>query len=822
MAGGGSIPFEALRYGFRTFANELNPVASVILKATLDYPSRFGLSLGADIKKWGLILYNRVKSRLQPFFSTLPDGAEGAAYLWARTVACPTTGKPVPLSPNWWLQKGSKPIAVRLSAKPEHDLCQFEIVTGKDVVQTKPDEGTVSKGVGRSPWTGDPIDGDYIKAEAQGGRMGQQLFAVATKMNKGFVFRSPREEDLTAALAAERELARRLPQWEAQGLLPSEPRTAGRADWSAEIYGMASWRETFSPRQLLSLVTFVEELRELRDEIKIDLGPNKAAAIQLYLALAADKSVDYNSRLCKWDSTRNKISNTFDRHDFSFKWSHGEFDAAANLFSWTISQVVAAYEGIARLSTVQSDQLSTRKHHWSLNLSKGNAATLSDIQDDSIHSICVDPPYYDNVMYAECSDFFYVWMKRNVGDLFSGWFDEELTNKDDEVVANAARFKDQKKRKELATADYERKMAACFREMRRVLHPDGVLTVMFTHKRVEAWNTLATSLIGAGFSIQTSWPVHTESDNSLHQAKKNAAQSTILLICRKREKDKEPVWWDDIKAAVRREAREKARMFHAQGISGVDLYISTFGPVLSILSHNWPVLSAETDKDGRPLPLQPEVALDLAREEVISLRKEELLHGRKVQFDPVTDWYLMAWDAFRAEQFRADEARKLAIVLGLELDSDLIKAKKVVSKKSADVILQQPKARRKKGMVDPDEIVFESWLDAAHSALLIYEEDGSRACEAFLKRSGLIGDSTFKLVIQAMINAIPRTRGKGGDFLRPEAKLLDDLRLNFFEELTVPQEEEAPSVPVQVGLFKGSVEEIHELDLEEDGEDEEE
>ncbi|MBE9507221.1 MAG: DUF1156 domain-containing protein, partial [Chloroflexi bacterium] len=160
FAGGGSIPFEARRYGFATVANELNPVAAVILKATLDYPARFGPELAADIKRWGRRWYELVKPRLQPFFTPLPNHAEGAAYLWARTIACPITGKPVPLSPNWWLSKKKTPVATRLLADPAWDEPRFEIVTG-DAIDFDPNEGTVSRGVGRSPWTGETVDGDY-------------------------------------------------------------------------------------------------------------------------------------------------------------------------------------------------------------------------------------------------------------------------------------------------------------------------------------------------------------------------------------------------------------------------------------------------------------------------------------------------------------------------------------------------------------------------------------------------------------------------------------------------------------------------------------
>jgi len=810
MAGGGSIPFESMRYDFNTYANELNPVASVILKATLEYPSQFGPNLADDIKKWATKLNSRVSEKTRRFYPTYPS-ARVRRYIWARTIACPSTGKPVPLSPNWWLQKGVDSIAVRVIAKPEFDVCRFEIVKGKAAIASKPDQGTVKQGVGRSPWTGDAIDSDYIKTEAQAGRMGQQLYALSVQNSGGYDFWLPTDEELAAVQAAEKELARCLTNWEAKGLIPHERFPEQSTDPRPLHYGMPTWGDFFSPRQLLSLVTSVEELRKMQAEMESECGKEKAEAIRTYLGLGIDKLADYNSRMSSFHSGRQVVAHTFQRHDFSFRWSHCEMAVPDDGLPWALSQVVDAYHDIAVLAKTDNGLfVSNNSSRKRLTLTKSNAAELPFIPNDCIHSLVVDPPYYDNVMYAECSDFFYVWQKRTIGDLYPEWFEDELTNKDDEAVANHSRFEGAKKKRELAASDYERKMAGCFREMHRILHPDGVLTVMFTHKKVEAWNTLATSLIGAGFSIQTSWPVHTESEHSLHQAKKNSASSTILLVCRKRGQQSEPVWWDDIKGKVREVAREKARTFHAQGISGVDLYISTFGPVLSILSQNWPVLSAETDKDGQPATLRPEIALDLAREEVIALRKEELLLGRKVQFDPITDWYLMAWDAFHAEQFPGDEARKLAIVLGLELESEIISAKKIASKKGAEIILQQPIARRKKGMVDDEVDAFNCWLDAAHTAMLVYEEDGSRACEAFLKRSGLLGDSTFKLVLQAMINAIPRTRDKSGQFIRPESRTLDDLRLNFFDDITAPAEEELLKIPEQGSLFAEPEEEADE------------
>jgi len=806
-AGGGSIPFESLRYGFTTYANELNPVANVILEATLDFPALFGPEFAAVIQRWGGELSRRVRDRMGRYFATDSGTHPPLFYLWARTVACPVTGKPVPLSPNWWLQKGSDPIAVKLLYQPDWPECRFEIVRGKEAERAKPDQGTIRRGVAVSPWTGDVIDGDYIKREAQAGRMGQQLYAVGVKTERGTEFRPPSAAEFAAVAAAEEELARRLPGWLADGIVPDEEVPLVSNDQRPRHYGMTRWRDLFSPRQLLALGMTVEVLRELGAEIERELPADQARAVRTYLAFAVDKLADYNSRMSRLDVTRGAIKNTFDRHDFSFKWSHGEMAviAAGKGLDWAIVQVVDAYKGIAKLAQPARLPLWDRDGESPverLHITQGDAADLSTVATGSVHLVCIDPPYYDNVQYSELSDFFYVWLKRTVGDLYPDWFRAELTDKDDEAVANPARFADfGRKRRDLARQDYERKMAAIFRECHRVLRPDGVLTVMFTHKQVEAWDTLAMALIAAGFRIEASWPIHTESEHSLHQAKKNAAASTILLVCRKRQAVGEPVWWEDIKGRVRRVARERAAEFAAMGIGGVDLYISAFGPALSVISERWPVLTSEVDpKTNQPKPLRPEVALDLARAEVISLRKEGLLLGRPVQFDPATDWYLMAWDAFKAAEFPADEARKLALALGLDLEQDIVRRERLVEKKASTVVLQTPAERRRRGVVDPDAETFPSLIDTVHTAMLIYDEDGSRACEQFLQRTGLRSDSRFRACLQALINAVPRTKVKDA-FVRPEAETLERLRLAFFDDLEIPAEEAPPEVVRQKGFF---------------------
>jgi len=800
MAGGGSIPLEALRFGYRTFAGELNPVAAVILLATLEYPARFGPALAQEIRNWGTVWAGRVRKRLEPFFPVRP-GESIQAFIFARTVACPETGKPVPLSPNWWLRKGSDQVAVRLVAEPDMDAPTFAILRGRKVEQFDPDAGTVSGGDGRSPWTGAPIPSDYIKAEAQAGRMGQMLYAVAVKGGKKRDFRAPTVEDLAALEAGERELQARWDDWERADLIPTEPYPEVSTDPRPRIYGMTRWCDLFSPRQLLSLVTALKELRGLEPEIRAAANGELATAVLTYLGLVLNKAVNYQSRTTFWDYTRHKVAHAFSRHDFAFRAAHAEFDAAHNLFPWALDQVVDAYRGIADLVEPSRGALSPDRPEAAADLvdvRRCNAADLP-LADGSLHAIVVDPPYYANVQYAELSDFFYVWEKRSLGHVYPDLFSTELTDKAPEAVANPARFErlDKKKAKDLARADYERKMTACFREMHRVLRDDGVLTVMFTHKEIEAWDTLGRSLIEAGFVIESSWPVHTESEHSLHQAGKAAAASTILLTCRKREANGDSEWWDDLKDEVRRTARERAAEFQEAGISGVDLYIATFGPTLSVISKQWPVLTSEVDeKTGEPRPLRPEEALDLAREEVASLRRRGLLLGRSIEFDPVTDWYVLAWDAFGAEA-PFDEARKLGLALGVDVQDDLVK-NRVVAKKSGTVALQEPLKRRHSGLADPDGEGYARLIDAAHALMIVFTDDGVRGAERWLKRTGLGNDARFQGLLQALLNAIPRTKTKG-EFVRPEAGALDGLRV-LFPELEVPAEPVIELEPEQQAL----------------------
>jgi adenine-specific DNA methylase len=798
-AGGGSIPYEVIRYGIRAIANDLNPVAAAVLRAGIAVPAQYGAGLGADIRTWGRILCDRLEKRLEPVFELEADHERVVAYIFARTITCPRTGKLVPLAPNWWLRKGSKSAAVRLVAEHGGEVLdgpEFEIVGG-DAIDFDPNQGTVARGDAVSPWDGLVIDGDYIKAEAQAGRMGSMLYAVAIRTAKGSGFRAPTQVDLDALAVAGAELERLLPQWEADDVLPIEEIPDGGNETSVpRRYGMSRWRDMFSPRQLLVHGTFVEEFRRLAPEVRAALGTERGDAVLTELALMQAKGLNYDSRLCVWHPTRNSMANTFDRHDFSFKWTHGEFEGARELYPWCLSQILDAYEGIARLlepSDAASLSEVTANGRPSPVVSALNGADLGETESRSIELVCIDPPYYDNVMYAELSDFFYVWEKRTLGLIHPDLFTTELTDKQNEAVSNPARFADfGARRKELANADYQAKMAAIFAECDRVLRDDGVLTVMFTHKRAEAWDTLGTALMEAGFTIETSWPVNTESEHSLHQARKNAAASTIMLVCRKREpagEDDPHPYFEDLEGEVRQASREALERFSASGIEGVDLLLSTYGPALSVISSAWPVYSSEADASGRSRLLRPEEALHAAREEVVRLQRRRLV-GVEATLDPLSDFTLIAWDTFRAAEFPFDEARRLALAVG-GLDVDELVRAKLVSKKSGTVELLPPATRVRRGDDDalpgvrPGATTFSAAIDAVHTVMHVADADGLPAAKALMDRADLSRDSAFTACVQGLVNSIPRTKEKG-EWVRPEAGTLDRLCTAFLPEIEIP------------------------------------
>ncbi|WP_295438141.1 DUF1156 domain-containing protein, partial [uncultured Thiodictyon sp.] len=499
-AGGGSIPYEATRLGLTTVANDLNPVAALILRATVEWPLAFGLEVKETFERLGAELAVQVRERLvwafpsEPAEDCRPDG-----YLWTRTITCPYCDGLIPLGPNWRLASDGTGVRLHPNTQAGQRRCGFEIVSrAKDQ-----SAGTVTGGDAHCPFPDCDrvVDGDEVKRQAQAGQMGDQLYTVVykrrtwttTKTGKRRekwirAYRAPRPEDDCSNLITER-LAGKMPEWEALDLIPTEAiGDPSNYDRGHRMYGMHSWKDLFSPRQLYCHATSVEVYRELlaADEAKGALTEVTKAAFA-YLALSLDKLRDYNSRMTRWHVPREVMVNTFDSHNFAFKWSYAEMvPLIVGLgYDWAIEQTAKCIGELVDLVRPDIDVKAAKKdsRHADLfaapsfkpppvTITCKSGDSLDHLADGAVDLVVMDPPYYDNVMYAELSDFFYVWLKRTAGYVYPELFRRALTDKEHEAVANPAKFRGQQAPTELANQDSRERMAAIFAECRRVLKPD--------------------------------------------------------------------------------------------------------------------------------------------------------------------------------------------------------------------------------------------------------------------------------------------------------------------------------------------------------------
>ncbi|PSB15509.1 DNA methylase [filamentous cyanobacterium Phorm 46] len=800
FAGGGSIPFEAVRYGLNVLASDLNPVAVVTMKAAMEYPLKFGPDLQEDIDKWVKWVGDEAEKRLAEFFPSLP-GETVQNYLWAHTVVCPSCQSVVPLSPNWWLSKTSnyagknqarKVTSDWYAVKPIPNLAQkrvdFELVKGKKGKEAtiKTDAGeydpsdtvTMARGVAKCPNCSVVIDNDLIKAQAQAQKMGHQLYAVAYKKGEGNLqFRLPIKIDFEGLDKTENYLKEKNLNWESSNLIPIEPTGDYIGRINAHYYGCEHWYKMFNPRQLLTLVTYVEIINEAKVLLQAEYEWEKVEAIATYLALVLDRCADKNARLCIWDAGRCHSQRVSTQHALNLMWNYPEINGAGELWNSCADAFASDYKSLCAL-------FGTKPHSTGLpgieqydpktiQINAASADSLYHIPDNSVDAIITDPPYYSTIQYAELSDFFYVWMKRTLGDIFPDLFYSELTDKDREAVANPSRFRNMgASPDELAAQDYEAKMALAFSEYYRVLRDDGVMTVQFNHKESGAWDVLTKSLIDAGFEITASWAVSTENPQNLHQAKKNSVSSTVLLVCRKRDTNAAQAWWDDLRPEVANLVELRAPEFEANKIEGIDLYLSAFGPALNVFSRSYPILNSSGEE------VRPEVAFAEARKAIANYRFRKLVQTDTAGFDALTQWYFLAWDAFRAVEFPFDEARQLALAIGGFDVADLAKKYKLIDSVSGTCKLLTPKQRLKKGAfsVNPQEFAITYLVDGLHAIIALYQEDGNiQIVREFMKKTGLTDNDNFMRAIEVALKVIPRI---GDEKKRiPEEKALLDLWL---------------------------------------------
>ncbi len=674
FAGGGAIPLEAARLGCDATAVELNPVAHLIERCTLDYPKRFGPSLADDIRicgrKWVQHTWERV-GHLYPAVrdedgnrerqlamgeqATAKDNATGRpfAYLWTRTIKCPNPALPpheLPLvRQTWMVKKKGRYVAL----KPVVD--RNTLTVGWQVVEADKPEGLgfdpaafSQRGQASCLVCGATADSAYVKAEGLAKRMSIMPLAAVLVKSRGRgrdylaagKYPEPGVEECEAVIDALRVKP------------PDEPIIQTyRQAILVPLYGLTRFRDLFTPRQLATLCAFAQGVHDVYDEMcSSGMDHERARAISAYMALTLDRVVDRCSTLCRFDITNEGLTNTYARQALPMVWDFGESNPFARASGSAIKYVEEAAdltEGLARIS-------------GSVSLIRHSASQLPN-EDSYFDAVITDPPYYDNISYADLSDFFYVWLKRSTGFLFPEHFSGDLTPKRREAVMASHRHGGDR---DEARRFYEDEMAAALKEAHRVLKPGAPLVCVYAHKTTLGWATLVEALRRARFTITEAWPLDTEMPERSRGQNSAALASSIFLVARRRDDD---LVGDYVE--VRREldtviAQRLDRLLEA-GVAGSDLVIATMGAGLTPFTRY-----AEVQlPNGDPLPT--EKFLEEVQARVISgvLSRVHGLAEEVGGIDPTTRYYVFARYSYGWVDVDFDEANNLARMSGIELSN---------------------------------------------------------------------------------------------------------------------------------------------------------
>ena len=771
FAGGGSIPLEALRLGCETHALEYNPVAVLILKAVLEYPQKYANlkvktidfeqttlagelqakempKLVHDVKKLGQLVLNDAKKEIGNFYPSDSDGSVPVGYIWARTIKCknPACGADIPLMRQFWLaRKEKRKIALKMVVDKERRKVNFKIVKNEEI-DFNPSEGTTKRATTLCPVCGAGASDKEVRKLFREGKAGQRMIAVVLHhpKNKGKIYRVANENDLEVFKRSEKYLeekrAKLMEEWGFEPV-PDEatPEGKGRGAeraFSVRNYGLNSWGDLFNSRQKLALITFVEKVRQAHEKMLAE-GYDKeyAKAVASYLGLMLGKLQDWNSVLSIWRPDQERNEHVFNRQALPMVWDYSERNP--------LEGKLMSPEGIGKIiehcSTINDCYLILPARPAVTQAS----ATSLPYPDNYFDAVITDPPYYDNVPYSYLSDFFYVWLKRTIGDLYPDLFATPLTPKSQEIVAYSHGEGGFEKGKRF----FEDMITQSFKEIYRVLKPTGVATIVFAYKSTEAWETIINSLFKSGLVLTASWPIHTEMKERLRAQESAALASSVYMICKKRVEEK-AVYFNEIKEEIENRIKEKLTQFWEQGISGADFFVSAIGPAVEVFGRYSKVekLSGEEVSVQELLEYVRKIVSEFALERVL---KRADLGG----VDAETRFYLLWRWTFGNAKVHFDDAIKLSRPMGVEL-THLWDGGGFVKKEKEFIRVLDPKERAK----DPAflrKTKLTSMIDVLHHAVFLWENGKRERIKEILSETGYLGNEVFWQTAQALSEILP-------------------------------------------------------------------
>ena len=690
FAGGGSIPLEAQRLGLRAYASDLNPVPVLINKALIEIPPKFAgrppvnpesrangaatkgkgkkskplverdwpgaTGLAEDVRYYGQWMRDEAEKRIGHLYPKVEVTAEMAknrpdllpyvgqqltviAWLWARTVACPNPAcsantpiaKTFELSGKRGNEAHVEPVVIRDTRE-----VRFRVDRGREA--SRP--GNVNRRGAECLICGTGIPLEHIRDEAVAGRMGQTMMAIVAEGRRNRVYLSPTNEQLAAAANAEA-----MSHWSPTTTLPEQA-----LGFRVQRYGMLSHAGLFSQRQLVALSTFADLVRMLvSDHRPAELATeDNAAAVATYLAFALSKAANYWSSLCSWYVNLEKMVSTFGLPTLSMVWDFAEanpFSDSSGNWSLGVDQAASGIENLFPAVTPGSaSQVDATQHPMAF-----NGKPL----------ISTDPPYYDNIGYANLSDFFYVWLRRCLGGSYPMLFSTVLTPKDRELIAEPGRFDNDRG---LAVEHFEKGSTEAFTRFRFGADPSIPMTVFYAFKQQETsdadeneavvssgWEKMLGSLISSGCSIEGTWPIRTEQSGGLREANRNSLASSIVLVCRPRPDNASLATRKEFITALRRELPEALRNLQRGNIAPVDLAQAAIGPGMAVFTRYAKVL----ESDGSPMTVRTALGL-------INQSLDEVLAEQEGEFDGDTRWALSWFEQFGMDDGPFGDAETLS------------------------------------------------------------------------------------------------------------------------------------------------------------------
>ena len=601
FAGGGSIPLEAQRLGLEAHASDLNPVPVLINKALIEIPPKWAnhkpvfpdaaaerltwpgaTGLAEDIQRYGKWMRDEAEKRIGHLYPKVNVGGTDCtviAWIWARTVTCsnPVCAGTMPLVKSFWLSKkrGQERYVIPI---PDGKRVRFEI-GGPDGI---PHESTVGRTGATCLICGTPVTLAYIRGEGSAGRMGTQLMAVVGEGRRQRYYVAPSEDHEKAA-----DIPR--PDDVPEAELSKNPR-----DIKAPIYGMRTVASLFTNRQLTALTTFTDLVHQAKERVLDDCSDAEYAdAIATYLALGVSRMSDISNALCRWESTKTQVRNLFARQAIPMVWDFAEtqpFSDAAGDFLTSLGNLAKSVNALPAGRSGFASQ--------------GDAAKL----EYAGKLIATDPPYYDNIIYAALSDFFYAWLRRSLRDIYPDLLATMATPKDDELIANPFLRKN-------ADKFFEDGFANVFRRICEGTPSEFPITVFYAFKQSEndddggsastGWETLLEGMIGSGWAVTGTWPIRTELANRPMANNMNSLASSIVLACRPRPIDVEFIDRRGLINALREEFPDALRKLEQVKVAPVDLRQAAIGPGMAVFSR----YARVNEPDGSPMRVRAALSL---------------------------------------------------------------------------------------------------------------------------------------------------------------------------------------------------------------------